>query len=623
LFGQSDILWGKRPSFSLTETHDWLPISYIYGPPDAYPDFLGKSTFWMPYNFDNRQTVHVDFNNALEPKKLLVVGKLIPGAQLTHITLTGNSGAEYYIDHPSYEVINGSLYYYDLSSLQLSGEFVSSANLEFSGLKKGSVQVDAIGLVLENRPLLPVMYVDTVVYERMGTQLIHPVQGNLDSNDAFIVHNLGSSRCSVKASLVGENVGEFDFSGCSKGNMSLLTVDGIATDRGGSGVWVEEIQTLFFSLFNIKTESFDIFPFSYVNESWLFNSKVFTRVNSMGDEVSPFFDQTSNSLYFSSSGHNGLGKRDIFRYSLDTTYEPLNLGYPINTPASEESVHTVSGRFIIIARGDSLIRFDRANIETPEYYKFTLDYSELGLDSLIYPNLNFYAGSDMVFPLWLAAEKYSQSFYLPSDTDSFSISLPGLETNGKSINVEGLRPADLYKEVVFNDWSSNYPNQFRLIPLCNICSTKNGLVGDPKASVVSVNLRDFLHNTVAPNKSIEKNSRSKEALQKKKYLILFEKDSDFLKAESLQRILAFKSFLEGLSDYRIYVRVSIGEDERQKEKLASSRLEVVRDFLLSNGVSDGALIIEPDYFQNLHSPDKSGITRHLNYSCEVVIRYNR
>lgn len=58
-----------------------------------------------------------------------------------------------------------------------------------------------------------------------------------------------------------------------------------------------------------------------------------TSVNTSKDEISPFIHFDSQTLYFSSDGHVGLGLQDIFvtRQTGNKWSTPVNLGYPINT----------------------------------------------------------------------------------------------------------------------------------------------------------------------------------------------------------------------------------------------------------------------------------------------------
>ncbi|MBC7696185.1 MAG: OmpA family protein [Burkholderiales bacterium] len=58
-------------------------------------------------------------------------------------------------------------------------------------------------------------------------------------------------------------------------------------------------------------------------------------VNTTKDEVTPFYHTISNTLFFSSNGHVGIGGLDIFKSSLNTDdslyMAPKNLGTPINS----------------------------------------------------------------------------------------------------------------------------------------------------------------------------------------------------------------------------------------------------------------------------------------------------
>jgi len=58
-------------------------------------------------------------------------------------------------------------------------------------------------------------------------------------------------------------------------------------------------------------------------------------INTARDEVTPFYHTISNTLFFSSNGHTGIGGLDIFKSSLNTDDSiyaaPKNLGTPINS----------------------------------------------------------------------------------------------------------------------------------------------------------------------------------------------------------------------------------------------------------------------------------------------------
>ncbi len=70
------------------------------------------------------------------------------------------------------------------------------------------------------------------------------------------------------------------------------------------------------------------------------------KINTDGDEMSPFIHFDGKTLYFASDGHVGLGGFDIFvsRMNSDSTWtDPQNLGYPINTYNDEMGLVIESG----------------------------------------------------------------------------------------------------------------------------------------------------------------------------------------------------------------------------------------------------------------------------------------
>jgi len=63
------------------------------------------------------------------------------------------------------------------------------------------------------------------------------------------------------------------------------------------------------------------------------------QINSPYDENFVFLHSDGKTLYFSSKGHSSMGGYDIFKSEYDaqskTWQKPLNMGYPINTPADD------------------------------------------------------------------------------------------------------------------------------------------------------------------------------------------------------------------------------------------------------------------------------------------------
>lgn len=66
-----------------------------------------------------------------------------------------------------------------------------------------------------------------------------------------------------------------------------------------------------------------------------------SSINTENDETAPFIHPDGSTIYFASNGHPGMGGRDLFFATLlaDSSWnKPVNLGYPINTPADELNI---------------------------------------------------------------------------------------------------------------------------------------------------------------------------------------------------------------------------------------------------------------------------------------------
>lgn len=89
------------------------------------------------------------------------------------------------------------------------------------------------------------------------------------------------------------------------------------------------------------------------NGRWSPAQKIPGRVNTIFEEESVMIHPDGHTLYFSSNGHPGMGGLDIYKSELLPNGEwdtPVNLGYPINTKADENSIQvTASGNVALFA----------------------------------------------------------------------------------------------------------------------------------------------------------------------------------------------------------------------------------------------------------------------------------
>lgn len=95
-------------------------------------------------------------------------------------------------------------------------------------------------------------------------------------------------------------------------------------------------------------------------------------INTGYNEEAPFIHPDGQSLYFSSNGHPGMGKSDLFisRKQADGYWgQPENLGYPLNSEKHEESISiALNGKdaFIASDRTGGYGSLDLYQIEVPE-----------------------------------------------------------------------------------------------------------------------------------------------------------------------------------------------------------------------------------------------------------------
>lgn len=98
-------------------------------------------------------------------------------------------------------------------------------------------------------------------------------------------------------------------------------------------------KTLFFASARADSKGMDI----YVSErlpsgEWSAAKNVGAPINTDQNEKSPFIHSDSQTLYFSSDGHEGLGGYDVFFTRKDSSnawIKPKNIGYPINSENDE------------------------------------------------------------------------------------------------------------------------------------------------------------------------------------------------------------------------------------------------------------------------------------------------
>ena len=96
-------------------------------------------------------------------------------------------------------------------------------------------------------------------------------------------------------------------------------------------------EVLFFASDREGTEGgMDIWYSSIKNGNQYAKARSVKALNSIDNELSPWWDNQNKRLYFSSSWHNGFGGMDVFYSTYTAQFElPINVGIPINSSAND------------------------------------------------------------------------------------------------------------------------------------------------------------------------------------------------------------------------------------------------------------------------------------------------
>jgi tetratricopeptide (TPR) repeat protein len=82
------------------------------------------------------------------------------------------------------------------------------------------------------------------------------------------------------------------------------------------------------------------------DQSWGEPKRISNKINTPYNEDYPLISSDDKTLYFCSEGHNSMGGLDIFKTtwvdSLNNWSDPINIGYPVNTPEDNFSISFTS-----------------------------------------------------------------------------------------------------------------------------------------------------------------------------------------------------------------------------------------------------------------------------------------
>jgi outer membrane protein OmpA-like peptidoglycan-associated protein len=135
-------------------------------------------------------------------------------------------------------------------------------------------------------------------------------------------------------------------------------------------------KELYFVRGNKKLSTTDLFvSYKDDNGNWSKAERLNSKINTEGNERSPFIHYDGKTLYFSSDSHPGMGGYDLFMSRRDANGEwskPVNLGYPLNSLNDEMNLvvsNDAVKAFISSQRLDGSGGFDIYEFELDEKFR--------------------------------------------------------------------------------------------------------------------------------------------------------------------------------------------------------------------------------------------------------------
>jgi tetratricopeptide (TPR) repeat protein len=297
-----------------------------------------------------------------------------------------------------------------------------------------------------------------------------------------------------------------------------------------------------------------------------------TKVNTKGEEFTPFYDNQTKTLFFSSNARPGLGGLDIFKTTGEQKkwFEPENVGYPINS--STDDIYFVSskdrkkGYFVSNRTGGVALKNETCCDDIYEYaYTEFIDIKFEGhlianKDNSVFAKINELMG---IKNKEQRIDSIRVVLSVKSPNGKESIELSSYYTNEKGDCKFYLEPNKNYEIMV-----DNFGYFDKIIPLSTM-----GI----KRSIV---LRDTVMINPIPNEPIPVN-------------IYYPFDEDYLTDEAKDTIAA--TLLIVLEEIpRVKVEISSHTDSKGEDDynidLSQRRAESVVKYLIKKGISKDRLV---------------------------------
>lgn len=290
--------------------------------------------------------------------------------------------------------------------------------------------------------------------------------------------------------------------------------------------------------------------------SWGGAKKLPDNINTPYSESSVLIHPDGRTLYFASNGHVGMGGYDLYMTQLQpdgTWSDPVNLGYPINTSADENSLLVFAdGKLAIFAsdRDGGFGDLDLYQFELPESVRPTRTIYMAGLVYNVKTNEKLEAEFSLIDLATGKEVVHSKSDY---KTGEFLVTLPTNRAYALIVNKKGYNPFSVHFNLTVPENSDEpYQMDVPLVPM---------------------------------------NDLGKEIVLKN---VFFDLDSYRLRKESYVELDNLANYLKANPNMKIELQghTDAQGDDAHNMELSKNRAKAVMDYLISKDISKDRLSAE-------------------------------
>ncbi len=300
-------------------------------------------------------------------------------------------------------------------------------------------------------------------------------------------------------------------------------------------------------------------------------------INSPYNDQSPFIHQDNQTLYFMSDGHPGMGGSDLFfarKKNNKEWFTPKNLGYPINTEASEGAmVLSLDGKTAYFASDIKNVKAGESVFEDGEKGGHTDLYS---------------------FELYAEARPqpvtYVQAYVFDSETKKkLSADVDFIDLNSGETYASSITDMDGEFLVVLpigKNYALNISKEKYLFHSENFSLEKNTSLENP--FLLKIGLQPIKEKPAATVATAEPEAVAPPIVLRN---VLFETGKADLKPESTFELNKLLQLLQTNATLKIQINGhtdNVGSDENNMV-LSTNRAKAVHDFLIKNGISASRL----------------------------------